>query len=394
MTYDVIIAGAGPAGSTCAHECAKRGLSALLLDRHRFPRKKPCGGAVAGQALAHLGFPLPEELIEQECFGAIVRIGDHRIAARSDTRVAVLVSRDRFDDFLAKKAVQAGAQFHEREKVIEVVPLGDIVEVKTDRASYRASYLVGADGVHSVVARAVRPPLPKDEMALALVGSVAAWGGKEHRDGMLDFHFGVAPLGYGWIFPHGEYASVGVMGQASKFSDPRGTLLRYARSNGIELGDIHGHFIPFGGFKRRIVSGRVLLAGDAAGFADSFQGEGIVHAVHSGKLAAQAVARAVKTGEGRDALVCYTRQADDLIRKDLRRGLFLARLIDRFPNLSVRIFFHNPRIMESYLEIPAGRLSYRRFMGLLLLRLPLALLSSFARTGFRLRRGPGTLMGD
>src|SRR5574341_1532560 len=158
MTYDVIIAGAGPAGSTCAYECAKRGLRALLLDRDRFPRKKPCGGAVAGQALAHLDFPLPEELIEQECFGAIVRIGGHRIAVRSDTRIAVLVSRDRFDSFLAEKAVQAGAVFHQEEKVIEIVPLGDFVEVMTDRAAYRASYLVGADGVHSVVARSVRPP--------------------------------------------------------------------------------------------------------------------------------------------------------------------------------------------------------------------------------------------
>ncbi|HAR45089.1 MAG TPA: geranylgeranyl reductase, partial [Nitrospiraceae bacterium] len=73
--YDVIVAGAGPAGSTCARLCAKQGLRTLLLDKDRFPRSKTCAGAVSEQALMYLDFPLPHWVIERECFGARLSLG-------------------------------------------------------------------------------------------------------------------------------------------------------------------------------------------------------------------------------------------------------------------------------------------------------------------------------
>ncbi len=382
--YDVIIAGAGPAGSTCAYECSKRGLKTLLLDRVSFPRHKPCGGAVAEQALSYLDFPLPPGIIEHECFGAVIRFENRRIEIRKKRRIAVLVSRDKFDSFLLEKAVRSGTHFLPGENVAEVIARQDSVEVKTGKNSYRASYLIGADGVHSVVARSLRPAFSKDEMALALVSSVPAPETEKNGDGMLDMHFGLAPMGYGWDFPHAGYRSVGIMGLASKFSSPHKVLSSFASGRGIELNAVRGHFIPFGGIRRKIVSGRIALAGDAAGFADPFQGEGIVHAIHSGKLAAQAVAEAVKSGNGPAGLSSYARRADTLIRKNLRHALSLGRMIDRFPNLSLRIFFHSPGILDTYLEIPAGRLTYGQFRRRFLFRGPLALLASFFRNGFRI----------
>src|SRR3990172_813303 len=109
--FDVIIAGAGPAGSTCARECAREGLKTLLLDKDSFPRSKPCGGAVSRRALSLLDFTLPDHIIEKECYGARVHYDGRSIEAHSNDRIAVLVSRERFDTFLADKAVESSARF-------------------------------------------------------------------------------------------------------------------------------------------------------------------------------------------------------------------------------------------------------------------------------------------
>jgi len=69
-------------------------------------------------------------------------------------------------------------------------------------------------------------------------------------------------------------------------------LSGFARSLGMELAAVQGHSIPLGGLRRNVASGRILLVGDAAGFADPFQGEGISHAIRSGKLAAQRSSKA------------------------------------------------------------------------------------------------------
>src|SRR5512136_1871793 len=109
MDYDVIIAGAGPAGSTCARACAKAGLRTLLLEWDSFPRPKPCGGALSELGLSHLGFPLPPELIERECFGVRLHYGPYTVEVRKDQRIAVMVDREQFDQYLADQAVAAGS---------------------------------------------------------------------------------------------------------------------------------------------------------------------------------------------------------------------------------------------------------------------------------------------
>ncbi len=382
--YDVIIAGAGPAGSTCGRECAQQGLKTLLLDKDPFPRPKPCAGAVSEQTLSYLDFTLPPELIDQECFGARIHLNSRAVEIRKSERIAVLVSRDKFDSFLVKKSIAAGAQFLPEEKVTEVLLHHDSIEVRTGKSSHTARCLVGADGVHSIVAQRVRPAFTRDETAAALVCSVPAGAGSRDSrlNGFLDMYFGIAPMGYGWVFPHGEYYSVGIMGLSSEFPRPQKALEDFARSIGLPLAQPRGHVIPLGGIKRSIVKDRILLAGDAAGFADPFHGEGISYAVLSGKLAARAVAAAVKKDDF-SALSRYHDECERLIRKNLRAALGMARLIDKFPGLAQRIFFDNTETLDEYLNIPAGKLDYHRFWRRLILKLPLSISSSCFRTIFR-----------
>ncbi|HYA85999.1 MAG TPA: geranylgeranyl reductase family protein [Nitrospirota bacterium] len=375
--YDVIVVGAGPAGSTCARTCAQQGLKTLLLDRDTFPRSKPCAGAVSLQALSYLDFRLPDSLIEEECNSVRVHHDGYVVHTKRDAPFAVVVTRKYFDALLAEKAVESAADFQMNEQVIAVRDAKDFVEVATKNATYRSLFLAGADGIHSLVAHTLRPPLDKGSMALALVSQISAneQDIRSRVDKTLDLYFGTAPVGYGWLFPHRGYLSTGIAGLAARFSKPREALANLAKALNIELSDVHGHYIPLGGIRRRIAGGRILLTGDAAGFADPFHGEGISHAILSGRLAANAIIAAIKNHEKPAAVVTrYRREADQRIRKQLRIALRMAYLVDRYPRVFLRIFCEHPEAMQRFLDIPAGRSDYRHFQRWLLTHLPFLLL--------------------
>jgi geranylgeranyl reductase family protein len=380
--YDVIVVGAGPAGATCARICAREGLKTLLLDKDAFPGQKPCAGAVSARALALLDLALPDDVVEKECFGVQVRCINRSIEVRKKERIGVLVSRDRFDRFLADKAVESGAQFRRGEQVADIAETGDAVTVSTDKGRYKSRFLIGADGIHSRVAQSVRPPLRKDEIALAIVSNVRIDDDvvNERLHDNIAIDFGLAPLGYGWLFPHRGYFSMGIAGLASEFSGPRKALSEYGESLHLQLESIRGHFIPLGGIKRKVAANRILLAGDAAGFADPFHGEGIAYAVLSGNLAAGSIVNCL--GNDQDpasAAAQYTRECERQIRKQLRISLVMARLLDRFPRLFIRIFFDNSIVLDRYIDISSGKMDYRHFLRWLLLRLPFYLVSSFLK---------------
>jgi geranylgeranyl reductase family protein len=324
--------------------------------------------------------------MEQECFGARVYYQDHSIEVTKQHRIAILVSRDKFDAFLLEKAIEAGAHFFPDEKCTAMTMRPDSVEVRTDTSVYQARYVIGADGVHSVVAQAVRPRFTQEEVAVALVSNapVDDRHGKENLSGHLEMHFGMAPMGYGWVFPHRGYRSVGIMGIASKSFRHQDVLSGFSRDLGITLREVRGHLIPLGGIKRTIRSGRTLLVGDAAGFADPFHGEGISYAILSGKLAAKAVSDVVRTrGDDTAAFSWYQHECERLIRKNLRVARFMAILLGRYPKLFLRLFFDNPAALEKYLDIPAGKLDYGQFWKWLIMHTPSFLLSSWIKAASR-----------
>jgi len=368
--YDVIIAGAGPAGSTCALACAKAGLRTLLLERESFPRPKPCGGALSERALSHLGLTLPSDLIERECFGVRVHYGKHTVEVRKEIRIAVMVNRETFDQYLAQQAVDGGAILNQGVTVQEVRSHRDRVEVGTDRGRYEARCIVGADGANSVVGRMVRPMFARDEIAAALVGMFPEDDREidARLDGLLDLYFGVTPLGYGWVFPHKGYYTVGVMGQASEFDAPPKVFGDFASSRAMAVARPQGHTIPWGGFKRKVVGRKVLLVGDAAGFADPFHGEGMTNAILSGKLAGQAVVDGI--GGKKDPLTWYAAECDRLIVGEMRIALQMARLRETYPKLFLAMFFSDRNALDKYLDIAAGRTDYRHFRRWLIMRLP------------------------
>jgi flavin-dependent dehydrogenase len=156
----------------------------------------------------------------------------------------------------------------------------------------RAAYLVGADGANGVVARAAG--LGEGIVrGVALEGNVP-WGALEPGPytGTAWVELGVVPGGYGWVFPKGDHANLGVGGALDEGPRLRAHLHRLARAHGVDPGaleDVRGHRLPMRRLGSPAARGRVLLVGDAAGLVDPLSGDGIYEAFVSGRLAAEAI---------------------------------------------------------------------------------------------------------
>jgi flavin-dependent dehydrogenase len=156
----------------------------------------------------------------------------------------------------------------------------------------RASFLVGADGANGIVARAAG--LGEGiRCGVALEGNVP-WADLDpapYRETAW-VELGVVPGGYGWVFPKGDHANLGVGGWLDEGPRLRGHLARLAREHGLDphaLADVRGHRLPMRRLGTPPGSARALLVGDAAGLVDPLSGDGIYEAFVSARLASEAI---------------------------------------------------------------------------------------------------------
>jgi geranylgeranyl reductase family protein len=370
--YDLIVAGAGPAGSTAARSAALQGLDTLILEKQTFPRYKPCGGALSSKATAMLDYSLPGSICERTITGARVHFRDRVLEKHKGYSLTTLIERSRFDDLLLQKAQESGAGIR-TQKVMDYSEKDGFVSVKTDEGTYQSRFLVIASGCQDGLRSRISGKDGRDCMGICLVADIKEDDEKirARLADILDIHFGVAEGGYGWIFPHRGYYSVGIGGLSSRLHHPRQIMLQFLKKNGFsERQDLHGHQIPQGGNKRKIALGRVLLTGDAAGFVDAFTGEGIYYALASGKIAGQVIGEV----SAQEAAQVYERRCEKDFGAELRYALFFSKMMHRYPETFLRILACQEEVLDRYIEIAAARISYREFMRWLIPRLPMNLL--------------------
>ncbi len=362
MKYDVIVVGGGPAGATAARECAARGLATLLLEKEQYPRFKPCAGGVTAAALKLLGTDLPADNIEASCsvFQAYCR--DTSIEVELDNDFMIVTSRDIFDHWLAGLAQAAGATVRQGETVKIIESSADGVRVYTAAGcTYEGHVLIGADGVNGISAKYVRGPWKKGELAFCACAEVPAAGQRYTQLKTAEVYYGPEILSYRWVFPKRETLSVGFGGWLYGKKNARKVLEEFIIDKGLKLkGKIRGHHIPLGGINRQVVADRVLLAGDAAGFADPLTGEGIRYAIHSGKLAAETLSRLFAAGlapTAQNLYKTYARACHRAFGKDLAAVYLLCRMVKRFPR-TVDRFFGGKGPFYKFLEIVTGKARY------------------------------------
>jgi geranylgeranyl reductase family protein len=379
--YDVIVVGAGPAGATAARHCARGGLKTLLLEKDQIPRYKPCAGGVTRAAAGELDFAIPESIIERRCRGIRVALGKLKKRIQCTETLSYMVTRSNFDAYLVEKAAEAGTAVHDGEVCVSVSSHLHRIIVHTPREDYQSNIVIGADGFHGRVRRALRPGFDKEEIRFCVIAEIPMPESEISRllDDIVEIHYGYIDMGYAWLFPKREYISAGIGGRPIKAKTLIQRLRSYLRSHGLRDDvRVRGCFLPMSRFRHNVYADRLMLTGDAAGFVDSFSGEGIRWAILSGKIAAGTAIRChEKNRFSADELKEYQDQCFSRFGVDLLRSAKLTDLLFGHPWILLRTALVNDRILKMHLKTITGEIPFREYADWVRFRFPLFILKRF-----------------
>jgi geranylgeranyl reductase len=300
--FDAAVIGGGPAGATAAADLARGGHSVLLLDKAG--RIKPCGGAIPPRTLTEFG--VSDNLLVARVNGAkIVSPKSRSVHMHIDGYVG-MVDRDVFDEHLRTRAAQVGAQRRTGsfERIERPASGPNIVHYTTkdgQAASAQARMVIGADGALSAVGKQeIGPHAP---FVFAYHEIIRTPKDADFNGKCCDVYYNgrLSPDFYAWIFPHGDTISVGT-GSAQKGFSLKQSVGALRAMTGLTESETlrrEGAPLPLYPLKRWDNGRDVVLAGDAAGCVAPASGEGIFYAMLGGRLAAESVAEALRTGDAR-----------------------------------------------------------------------------------------------
>ena len=306
-TFDVVVVGGGPAGATAADDLARAGRDVLLLDRAG--RIKPCGGAIPPRLVRD--FAIPDS---QLC----ARISSARMVSPSGQAVDMpinaggyvgIVDREIFDEFLRARAAENGAT-RRTGTFTKITRDSDDVAIvhwtsEAGEQLVRARSVIGADGANSAVGRSAMPGARTAKFVFAYheIVKAPAETSEAYSPTRCDIYYdgSMSPDFYSWVFPHGSTMSVGT-GTANKGFSLKGAISELRRRTGLaecETIRREGAPIPLKPMKRWDNGRDVILVGDACGVVAPSSGEGIYYAMACARMAAEAVATLLASGDAR-----------------------------------------------------------------------------------------------
>jgi geranylgeranyl diphosphate/geranylgeranyl-bacteriochlorophyllide a reductase len=333
MTYDVVVIGGGPCGATAAEDLARGGRSVAILDRDG--RIKPCGGAIPPRAV--IDFDIPDSQI-------VARINTARMVSPTGRTVDIpiengyvgMVDREHFDEFLRARAAKAGAErltgtYLRIERDADGTHVIYRDKAGGDERRLTTKLVIGADGARSGVARTEVPGGSTIPYVIAYHEIIRAPERAEAANADYDptrcdviYDGRISPDFYGWVFPHGAHASIG-MGTGIDGVDLKqatAALRASAGLTGCETIRREGAPIPLRPLDRWDNGRDVVLAGDAAGVVAPSSGEGIFYAMVGGRVAATAAQACLASRRAKDL-----RLARKLFMKDHKAVFKVLRMM-------------------------------------------------------------------
>tara|TARA_B110000438_G_scaffold54025_1_gene54160 strand:+ start:1235 stop:2449 length:1215 start_codon:yes stop_codon:yes gene_type:complete len=354
--YDLIIVGAGPAGTSAALYGNRLGLQTLLLDKSKFPRDKTCGDALSGKSVKILD---DLNLVEgvNKLDGSIIKRIIFANPKHSECELLLdkslnkdhishgyVIPRITFDNYMleqAKKVSDVEEGFFVKDLLFDdkrVVGVSGKTD-NGDRKEYRANIVLGADGPNSIVSK--KAGLYQMGMDHTAVGIRCYYENVKDLTDQIELHYveEINP-GYFWIFPAGKNrANIGVgllksivKKESRKLSEIMTKIIESDHfkdrfSDAVPIEKPTGWNLPLGSIKRKNHGEGFLLLGDAAGLVDPFTGEGIGNAMVSGQIAAETAAQAKEKNDfSKKYLKKYDKKLWDHLGSELNTSAKLLKL--------------------------------------------------------------------
>ncbi|WP_412519116.1 geranylgeranyl reductase family protein [Actinomadura madurae] len=359
--HDVIVVGAGPAGSAAATHLARSGLDVLVLEKTSFPREKICGDGLTPHAVREL-HSLGVDITTPGWFrnDGIRLIGaGRRLEIPWPSGSGLTRTRADLDELLARNAISAGATLLNTKATAPISTHGRVTGVRTASGTHRARLVIAADGASSRlgVALGLRP---RRDRPIGIAGR-RYFRSPRHDDPYLGIWLDLAPAGYGWIFGMGDgTVNAGVALLRTDHPDYHGLCSRWLASlpthwNLTEehaVGPLRGAALPMGYSRRPHYLPGLLLAGDSGGMINPSSGEGIAYALEAGRIAAEVITTASRSPFPEHVL----RRYPDAVRRanatPFTLGRAFTRAIDdpRIMRLATRHGLAHPPLMRRALK--------------------------------------------
>ena len=357
--FDVLIIGAGAAGSAAAYHLGAAGHSVTLFERDPKPRLKPCGGGMAASVQSLFPFPLDpavEQVIQQVDFSWC--LDDPVVAELPGDAPFWIVRRESLDQLLAQQAAQAGAQCLDGVEITTINRDGDQWTVTAkDGRHWQGRTVVIADGSGSPWPQ--RFGLGPKQIQTATTMSVRLEGQGAMADGTTRFEFGLVKQGFAWAFPIAGGVNIGVGSFIGKQdADPDDVLaqllpdLGFPADAGIRQ---RGQLRIWNGHHRLDADG-IVVVGDAASLCDPFLAEGLRPALMSGCEAAHHLDLWLR-GE-QPNLRGYSEAMRKRWGDPMAWGKRIAQVFYRFPGVGYQLGIKRPTAPQRIAQILSGEMGY------------------------------------
>ncbi len=359
---EILISGAGPAGSATSLFLSKLKIPHTIIDKASFPRDKICGDALSGKVINVLN-KIDNQIVNEFTSNSGQFTGSYGICffAPNGKKLEVpfsmkpdllknapgfIARRINFDNNLFKRIDRKFAKVEEQTELIDVIKEDDglIAHLKNANGSYQKKFklIVGADGDRSIVAKKLNPL--KKNLTNYCAGLRAYYNGVKgtHENNFIELHFLKELLpGYFWIFPMNDGSAnigIGILSDVvsrkkinlkTKMEDiiANHPTIKNRFKEAKLVGDIHGWGLPLGSAKRSLAGDNYILTGDAGSLIDPFTGEGIGNALYSGMLAADTIAEAIAVNKfDKEFLSVYEKKLYNNLDKELKLSHSIQKL--------------------------------------------------------------------
>lgn len=308
--YDVVVIGAGPAGSSTALTLARNGLDVLILDRNQeLGCPKRCGEGFGDYAINQINLKKDEKWIDQYINGAFVYAPNgKRITMDYGKDVGYIIDRKKFDKWLALEACKAGAQIQAKTTVNGLIKENGFIrgvhaDFLDENFDVRTKVVVAADGVESIIGKKAGMNIPTNPNVFDSGFQYEMSGIDLEDKKKLEFYISkkIAPRGYVWVFPKGKNrANVGIGIKANDMS-AKAHLDKFIKNNKKfrrgSIIEVNAGSIPLGGLMKDMTINGLLVVGDAAHQVNPLHGGGLAESIIAGKIAGTVISAAIEKGD-------------------------------------------------------------------------------------------------